>query len=1140
MDKELQLRLLGDPRVTLDGVPLAGLAHKKSLALLCYLAVTGRPRSREVLSGLLWGEATEANARGGLRKGLADLRRQVAPHLTITRQQVAFNHESPHWLDVEAFNWRIGEVLGQRSIPLPDEGAAALAEAVELYQGDFMDGFYVRRAPAFEEWALLERERLRSSVLRALYLLATHYAAYGAYPEAIEYTARVLALAPEQEEAHRQMMSLLALSGQQGAALHQYKVCCQMLARELSVEPSEETTDLYERIRNGTEPQAPFPTLPHNVPAPLTPFIGRESLLVEITESLRDPGCRLLTLVGPGGIGKTRLVLEAARALLSGGDEVPFADGLFFVPLAAIQSVGAIVHKVAQVLRFSFYSEKEPKQQLLDYLRQKTILLILDGFEHLLISPSVPSSEGATEETDLVVELLRAAPGIKIVTTSRVKLNLQGEHLLPVSGLSFPQTLPEARLGVAPNASLSAPCVQDVAQYSAVQLFLAGTRRVQPGFEPSTTDLVDIARICLLADGMPLAILLATSWMEALTPAEIVAEIVKGIDVLRADWPDVPERQRSVRSVYNHSWRLLTEREQETFAALSVFRGGFGRQAAERVTGVSLRELLTLINRSMLHRTSMQRYEMHELLRQYAAEKLAQSPCAHRAMHDQHCAYYAGASQAWATDLRGPRQQAALGEIEADIENVRAAWSWAVQQGQVEYLARALDGLCHFYEWRGRWQDGEAACRMAATMLEDVPPGDGLRVLAKVLSWQSVFGDRLGRGDLIDQLLRHRLEILDNSDLAGQDVRAERAFALFRLSKNTFYSDLEEASRLAEQSLSLYRGLGDRWGAATVLEHRGSAALQSGDYRQATPFYQESLTIRRALGDRRGIADSLEQQSYTLLFQGRLEEGKQLAVEHSAIRREIGDPTGIVKGLVNWGSALFWLGQFAEAYAHPLVEEALPILNDLGDQVGVAECTVYQSWTEMHLGLYERARVLAQESLALSREFNDRHVIGLSCWALGCIALAENAHAAAEQWLQESVIVFREIGKRDGLSYALAALACVTCGSGQPARARQYLSEAIEIAAEIQVFWTFMFPLPAMALLLANQGKVERAVELYALASRYPFVANSRWFEDIAGKRVAAIATVFSPDLTAAAQDRGRARDLDATVKELLVELEGQ
>jgi DNA-binding SARP family transcriptional activator len=257
MDAELRLTLLGEPRVAHGGARVDGFAYQKSLALLVYLALDGRPHTRAELSGLLWSEATESNARAGLRKVLADLRQRAIPHLIITRSEARFDREWPYWLDVEAFECQIREAL-MANCPCPaGRTVRGLAAAVELYRGDFLQGFHVHRALAFEEWVLVQRERLRLYVLRALHALALYHEQQGAYERGIECLVRVLALEPGQEHAHRQMMSLFARSGQRGAALHQYQVCRRTLARELGVEPTWETTAFYERIRSGAELDGP-------------------------------------------------------------------------------------------------------------------------------------------------------------------------------------------------------------------------------------------------------------------------------------------------------------------------------------------------------------------------------------------------------------------------------------------------------------------------------------------------------------------------------------------------------------------------------------------------------------------------------------------------------------------------------------------------------------------------------------------------------------------------------------------------------------------------------------------------------------------------------------------------------------------
>jgi DNA-binding SARP family transcriptional activator len=339
---ELRLTLLGGPWVMIDGTGLAGLAYRKSLALLCYLAVTGRSHSRDSLVGLLWAESTQANARASLRKVLAELRQQLPAHLLITADDVAFDRRAPYWLDVEALQQRLS-ALPRTTLAV--EEAAEVAQSVELYRGDFLEGFHVHSAPDFEEWVLLQRERLRLTMLHALETLVHHHARAGDYEQALQYGVRLLELEPAQEEAHRLQMTLLAATGQPGAALRQYEACRGALQELLGMEPSAETVALYERIRAGARLAAPSWAARHNLPLPSMPLIGREAELARIAGCLRDPSCRLLSLVGPGGSGKTRLALEAVAA-----QRGHFEHGVYYVPLTSLQSVEGLAPALAQAV----------------------------------------------------------------------------------------------------------------------------------------------------------------------------------------------------------------------------------------------------------------------------------------------------------------------------------------------------------------------------------------------------------------------------------------------------------------------------------------------------------------------------------------------------------------------------------------------------------------------------------------------------------------------------------------------------------------------------------------------------------------------------------------------------------------------
>jgi predicted ATPase len=855
------------------------------------------------------------------------------------------------------------------------------------------------------------------------------------------------------------------------------------------------------------------------LPVWLTPFVGRENELAALRERLQDPACRLLTLVGPGGVGKTRLAVEVARACADS-----FADGVFFVPLAPLQPGDAVVPTVAHALNFSFYTaggdgaDVAPRQQLLDYLRNKSLLLVLDNAEHLLAEHPLASAR-------LVTDLLKTAPAIKIVVTSRARLNVQTEHLFPVPGMSVPE------FKTAEDATERA---ERFSRHSAIALFLSSARRVRPKVGLEEDDLTYIAQICRQVQGVPLAILLAAAWVEMLTPAEIAAEIGRGLDFLEGDLSDLPERQRSVRSLFDHSWNLLPKESRETFQGLSAFRGGFSQHAARQVSGVTLRDLMYLTHRSLLHRTLSGRYEVHELLRQYAEEKLEASGKA-QVVRDAHCAYYSAALQSWEQDLKGAGQQEALAEMEVEIENARAAWVWAVEQGQVERLAQAMDGLCRFYERRVRFQDGAAVCQATVESLR-TSSGNGLCVLVGALTWQSAFNQRLGHVEAARQLVRESLGALERCKLDVRDVQQRKARALLQMGHMANTSgDRKHARRLYAQSRKLFEGLEDRWSTASVLHSLGQVAWELGAYDEARQLHEQSLTIRQSLGDRRGVADSLGSLCWVAHYHGQIERAERLARQSLAIRQELSDQVGVARGLYDLSVPLMGFGRFDEARS--LLQESVAIYDQLGARLGLADSTTLLGWVDIICGRYQQGRDRMQLGLELSTEIQHQHGIGRALAGLGYAALGQRAYTEAQRFIDKSIAVLREIEAWDELGWVLAHAAYVERKLGRPRRARRSLLEVLQIGAKIEAWIPLVIGLPAAALLLADQGQARRAVELYALACRYPNIANSTQVVDIAGRQIAAIAATLPPDVVAAAQERGRARDVEATVVELYLEL---
>jgi predicted ATPase len=776
--------------------------------------------------------------------------------------------------------------------------------------------------------------------------------------------------------------------------------------------------------------------------------------------------------------------------------------------------------------------------------------------------------------------MLEAAPDLKILATSRARLNLQAEHLLPVPGMDYPEVAPGAtqpahHLGDAvppirgaqdaaqpvrqaqdaaqpvrgaQDAARSVRQAQDAAQYSAVQLFLSSARRAQPGFALTATNLADVIRICRLVDGMPLALLLAAAWVGMLTPAEIAAEIGRGLDFLEADLRDLPQRQRSVRAVYNHSWELLTERERAVFAGLCVFRGGFTRDAAQRVTGASLLELKSLADGSLLHRTPTPsaalrtggRYEIHELLRQYGEEQLARTPEEGQAARDRHCAYYVAALERWSKEMESPRQASALAEMEAEIGNAQAAWARALERGDAAQLGHALDGFWWLYILRARYREAAALCREAAEVLEGAASVDALRILITAQKRQGLFECFLGHTARSHRLLEASLALLDHPVLAGVDMRAQRASVLYERGALDYQlgGSVEDHQHAMEESLALFQALGDHWMMGWALEDLGVAAEQFGQLHRAEELYERALQVRRAVGEPTAIAGSLSLLGCVAGARGQVEKAERLLREAIEFYQESGNQVDMALANQRLCRLYRQLGRYDEVCS--IEERNIAILQDFGRRLELAVSQGSLAQAKLHLGAYTQAQAQAQAALATSREIDRPRDVADALGTLSQAALARGPCAEAQRLLDKDLALRPQGARsRDEAGRTLVAMALVACSLGQNTKARQHLCQAVQTALPSEDVWLLPTTLPALALWLAGVGEIERGVALYALASGYPFVAHSRWYEDVVGKPIAAAAAALPAKVVAAAQERGRAMDPKATARELLAELAG-
>jgi tetratricopeptide (TPR) repeat protein len=521
---------------------------------------------------------------------------------------------------------------------------------------------------------------------------------------------------------------------------------------------------------------------------------------------------------------------------------------------------------------------------------------------------------------------------------------------------------------------------------------------------------------------------------------------------------------------------------------------------------------------------------------------------------NRHCAWYTAALQRWATDLRGPQQQTVLAEMDAEIENARAAWDWAVGRILIPELTLALDGLCAYYRRRGRLEEGQTACRSAVEKRQDTasveematpsPPAqpeawtgtpERQRLLAKALTWQGLFGRLTGYAEAAGPLLERSIALLDALESAGQDVRAGRAFALLEMGRQAFDLDRARAKRCLEQSLDLYQTLDDRHGVADTLYWLGWLADGLGDYDRARQALDESLSIRQALGDQQSTANSLSLLGLVALRVGQLDRGETLLRQSVALLREMGERVGLTDGLHYLGFAAFLQGRFERGIA--LQEECLALADDLA--LGHPRGMALQALGTYHamLGRYEQARAHATTGLAHARTLSDAYVIGATCLVLGLISLAQEDYVDAQRRFEQSLSAYRDMGQQDGQSWSLAFLGSAALGLGDLTQARQYLTEALQVGVGANSFLSIVVALSGVALLMARTGDVERAAELWALLSRYPMISNAPIFQDIAGRFIAAAAEALPTKTADAARERGLGADLNAAATEMLTRL---
>lgn len=687
----LAIQLLGTPQFQLDHVPITA-SRRAVIALLAYLTVNdlehpGQRYTRESLAVLLWSDYEQTKALGNLRHTLWEITHFIGEGWIIPEHETVYvSPQAQIDLDLARFRLLLSQAAEQSS---PSQRIPLFQQAAELYRDDFLSGFSLKEGASFNEWALAKAENLRHEFVSLLQTLIKDYSTLKQFSSAIPYAQRLVDLDPFHETAHRKLMELYVITDQQSAAIQHYRSLEKFLRKELNLDPQPETLQLYKQIRKGEFKQLsdnPGPlrlektNLKSHLPLPLTSFVGREQEQNEIARLVKHN--RLVTLIGAGGIGKTRLAIQIGHAILN-----DFADGVWFVPFESLRDEDVVLQAVASCLGISEAREGDLVETLVSFLRNQTLLLIFDNCEHLL--------DACCEVAE---RLLIACPNLRILATSRNILRLEGEAVYLVPTMDMPE---RNHIGT----------FQEIAKSEAVQLFIQRAKLVLPGFEITDTNRETLIRICHRLDGIPLAIELAAARMDIFTLDELLSEVNRSFRLLASSTRSVLPRHQTMRASIEWGWNLLTEAERTLMRQLSVFIGGWTLQAAkgigvkdslERTSGLWKKSFI-VIYRQAGYET---RYGFHEVVRSFAQEKLIEAG-EEATTRDLHLGYYLELLRQQENAMGHTDQDSLLESLYLERDNIRAAIEWAAQSNVQAglYISSWLRTFWENYDLReeARW-----------------------------------------------------------------------------------------------------------------------------------------------------------------------------------------------------------------------------------------------------------------------------------------------------------------------------------------------------------------------------------------------------------------------------------------------------
>lgn len=786
--------------------------------------------------------------------------------------------------------------------------------------------------------------------------------------------------------AQRVACATVTLKKLEAQTLQPSQQLAQLLAQALGVPPTEHAA-FIEFARTARSPHpAPFQLSPHQLPlapaqrpvrlpAPLTPLIGREPEVTTAVSWLRRPSLRLLTLVGPPGTGKTRLGIEVAIAL-----NQDFADGIIFVELAPVSEAAQVVAAIALALALRETPGQSWQTTLHAYLQAKQLLLVLDNFEQVVAAGP------------LLTQLLKAAPQVKALVTSREALAVYGEQELPVAPLALPKLQP-------------LPAVPELLRYPAIALFVQRAQAVQPTFSLTAENAPAVAQVCACLDGLPLAIEMAAARVKRLSPASLLAQLQHRLAVLATGLRDLSPRQQTLRGALDWSYHLLPHTEQLALAQLAVFVGGATPAAAQAVLGYPLPPgeafgavVESLVNKSLAQNTAgpdptpeAPRVALLETIREYALEKLEASGEA-AATRQRHATYYLALAQTAEEALSTAQQTLWLNRLETENNNLRAALRWCLQQQLSQGLQLAI-ALQPFWIMHGHVSEGWTWFEAFLNQL--APQTLPVALRAQALSAAGALLDAVGNGQQADPLAEAGLTLYRELADAAGTAKAALTLAGVRLTHNHYAGALP----LLHEALELYRSLQDTLGMANALNHLGQAAKEQGHYAQAQTYFEESLALNRQLGNLRGITSTINQLSIVAYWRGDYAQVIQWAQESLQTAQAMGNLTGMALALDCLGMAAYKQNNLERALAW--LAESLALYQKIGNKSGQAIVFTDMGIVAQAQGHAVEAVRLHRESFLLAQEIGDKRRMAFCLEGLGT-ALAPTQPTLAVRCLSKA------------------------------------------------------------------------------------------------------------------------------------------